>query len=123
MRKLIFSTIALFLISLGVAIVIVFNTNPQNSGSLTIFAFFLCLWLSLLSVIFIIFSVFGLHGKKRKWNMISRFRRSVLIASLFVGLLILSSLEVLNFLSGFTLVLAGVLSELFFVNRKLERSK
>lgn len=121
MRKLTFSTLVLFLISLGVTVVIIFNTNPQSGGFFTIFAFFFSLWISIWSFILILFSVLLFRIRRERDKMLSLFRRSMLAATLVVSLLVLSSLGVLSLLSGLALILVGGLSELFFINRKLEK--
>jgi hypothetical protein len=122
MRKLTFSTLVLFLISLGVTVVIIFNTNPQSGGIFTFFAFFFSLWISIWSFILILFSVLLFRIRRERDKMLSLLRRSMLVATLIVSLLVLSSLGVLSLLSGLALILVGGLSELFFINRKLEKS-
>ena len=123
MRKSIFSFFSLFLVSSGLLLVIIFNTNPTSSDSLTPFIFFGAAFVCIFSLI-ITLSYMTLRFQKKiieKESSIVIIRRSALISLIFVGLTILNVFNVLNFLSGVTFFIVLVLLEVFFVNRRIEK--
>jgi amino acid transporter len=117
-----FSLISGFLISLGILSVLFFNTNPFNSNDFTLTAFFAILLFFLICLFALIsFWISGL--RKKHFNIKKTFRRCTLLAALIVGMLVFSSLNVLNFMSGLTYTIAIILLEFFFSSRKIEKER
>lgn len=115
-----FSLISVSLISLGVLLVLFFNTNPANSSNFIIGTFFLILLVFLFSV-FSLIGNFALKIRKTSRPTAMVLRRSLLLAILLVGLLAFSALKVLNVMSALTYTIALVLVEFFFSSKKVER--
>jgi len=119
MAKLIFAQITVFLVALGAAVVIVFNTSPGSADALIRVAFFAFSWLTLASAISLIFSL--AQHKNNRVQRTTQIRRAALIAFAITGLLAFSALHVLNFISVLTFLLAIGLLEVFFMARRIEK--
>lgn len=121
-RKLGFIFTSIMLISLGVVVVIVSNTNPKEN-ILAQITFFLFLFIVILSLGILL----PLTYRATKRQIVSNanfktiLRRSGLIATALIGILVFSALHVLNLLSAFTFIFSLILVELFFVARKIEK--
>ena len=122
MRKSIFSLVVLSLLSLGLVTVILFNSTPQN-GVLTIFAFYFCVAIFIWTLFSILIITYKIRSKSLKQGLPTIFRRSFLFSIVIVCLIFFSSISVLNILSVITIASAAFLTELFFVNRVIEKSK
>ncbi len=115
-----FSLVSVGMISAGLLLVLLFNTNPNSSSAFTIGAFFL----SLLVFLSCLFSILGIAFKKliaKNSTNIMILRRSLLAACLIAGLLFFSSIKVLNTMSAITYLVALVLLEFFISSKKIER--
>ena len=115
-----FSLVSVFLISLGLLLVMIFNTNPINSSNFVIISFFSIL----LVFLFTLFSTLARSiGRFMKRSLAPRLvlRRSLLLSILVVGITVFMSLKVLNVLSALTFTIALVLVEFFFSSRKIEK--
>jgi hypothetical protein len=80
----------------------------------------------LLCFLFFTFSIISIWLRKvlkRKSSTKLILRRSILFSALIVGMLIFSSLDVLNFMSALTYIFAIVLLEFFFSSKKLEKER
>lgn len=119
--SLIFSFVTMLLIFGGIFTVIFFNTNPFSSGFLTHFSFFLSLLLTLFSAISLI-GIITMQVKKMTYSRLRFFRRSLLTSLAITGLIIFSSLKVLNAMSIVAFILTIVLLEFFFASKRIERS-
>lgn len=122
MRKSVFSLVVLSLMSLGLVTVILFNSTPQN-GVLTIFAFYFCLAIFIWTLFSIALITLKIKSKNLRQGLPTIFRRSFLISIITVSIIFFSSISVLNVLSVITIVSAAFLTELFFINRVIEKSK
>jgi len=116
-----FSLISTLLISLGLLLVLIFNTNPFTSNSFAISAFFAVLLVFLFSL-FSLFSIFFAKLSKKQKRLALIFRRCLLVSILVVGILAFSALEVLNFMSILTFAIALILVEFFFSSKKVEKN-
>ncbi len=119
MTKLIFGQITVFLVALGAAVVIVFNTSPNSSDALIRVAFFAFSWLTLTSAISLIFCTVGRNNSHVQ--RATQLRRAALLAVAITGLLVFSALHVLNFISVLTFLLSIGLLEVFFMARRIEK--
>ena len=119
MTKLIFGQITVFLVALGAAVVIVFNTSPNSADALIRVAFFAFSWLTLTSAISLIFCIVG--RKNSRVQRATQLRRAALLAVAITGLLVFSALHVLNFISVLTFLLSIGLLEIFFMARRIEK--
>jgi len=122
MRKSVFSLVVLSLMSLGLVTVILFNSTPQN-GVLTIFAFYFCLAIFIWTLFSIVLITLKIKSKSLRQGLPTIFRRSFLFSIITVCVIFFSSISVLNALSVITIVSAAFLTELFFINRVIEKSK
>lgn len=118
MKIWIFNIFCILLVSLGVLIVILFNSNPTSGGAIAIsaFIFFLFLFLSSLFTLVMILPkrIYSLFDNDLKVVM----RRAILLSILIVGALALNALHVFNAISAISYVFAVVLIEIFFSVRK-----
>jgi len=116
MRKYLFVTISLFLLSTGVCVVTLFNVNPLDASAPIVTSFFVFLLISIQSFAISLYLMFGKKGTSRI-PVKTLLRRTFFLGVGFVGLLAMSSLNVLNLFSAATFVAAVLLSELFFTSR------
>ncbi len=117
-----FSLFTLILISTGLLAVIIFNTNPTQSGNLIITTFFISLlvWLcSFASLLYILVK----RRKSKNLNKSLIIRRSLFFSFAVVGIVAFSALNVLNFVSAITFIIAIVLLEFFFSSKKTEQKR
>lgn len=121
MRKYLFLFSSLFLLSAGACTVIFFNVDPENASNAVLSAFFFFLFIFLFSL-FCCMNTIILPSKKNT-NVLAIVRRSALISSVIVGLLILSSFSVLNVVSGVSFVIAIALVELYFSSQEKMKGK
>jgi len=120
--SLIFSFLALFLVFGGIITVIFFNTNPYTSGFLTQFSFFLSLLLAIFSLLSFIITII-MQIKKKHFSKLKYYRRSLFISIAVTGMVVFSSLKVLNLMSTIAFLLAMILLEFFFASRRVENIK
>ena len=122
MRTLIFFLTSLFLISIGVLIVIIFNTSPISSGNIVIFGAILFMFLTILAAVSLWAILYERYIIKRQHDMqiAATLRRSSFFSLLLIGLISLKILGVLSVLSGLSFGLAIILIEIFFSLRKKE---
>lgn len=119
----IFSLSVLFIISVGVLTVIIFNSDPGTESSVVHFAFFLCIWLvswSLYSLVNMTILVLTRNSSSSQGIVL---RRAFEFATVITGTIIFSSLGVLNTFSFISLILVAALLELFFISRRREITK
>jgi len=123
MRRSIFSFVSLFLISSGLLLVMVFNTSPLGSNEFYPVVFFSASFISICSLLIVAcYAAYKMFKKSiGKETGITIIRRSVLISFILVGLTVLNVFCVLNLLSGVTFFVALTLTEVFFVNQKIEK--
>lgn len=121
MRSFVFFITSLFLISLGVLSVIIFNSNPFASGTQTIFGAILFVFLTLQSAISLLSVIYTRYIAKGEINFVATLRRSTIISALISGLVALKVLSVLSVISGLSYFLALLLIEVFFTLRKKEK--
>jgi hypothetical protein len=105
----------------GIFTVIFFNTNPYTSGFLTHFSFFLSFLLAIFSAISLA-GVIIMQAKKMPFSKLRFLRRSLLTAFALTGLVVFSSLKVLNAMSVIAFLLTIVLLEFFFASKRIERA-
>jgi hypothetical protein len=122
MRKLIFSLVSLFLICLGILIVVLNNSSPTD-GVLPKAGFFIFFVLTLWCLLMICVLVFSLirRSKLGRQQIKALLRRVLIITIAISGIILFSSLKVLNILSALTFIISLGLLELFFVTKKIER--
>lgn len=116
MRKYLFVTISIFLLSAGICVVTLFNVNASDASAAVITSFFVFLLVSIQSFAVGLYFMFG----KRDTLHIpikTLLRRTFFLGAGIVGLLAMSSLNVLNLFSAATFAAAVLLSELFFTSR------
>lgn len=121
--SLIFVFLSIFLVSSGALLVILFNIDPNHSIYFTPISFFIFSLLGLFSLITLLISLISYILKKsiNIKTMRAYIRRSFLFSVMVTGLLVFSSIRVLNFISGITFAIAIILLELFFISRKSEK--
>lgn len=109
------------LFGLGIWLLILFNYNPFKADMLTITVFFACLLIWLTGLITLI----GFYIKVKANNheviyslLMPTIRQSLLISLAIVGLLLLSSLRVLNWWDALMLIITMALLELFFKTKQ-----
>lgn len=105
----------------GIFTVIFFNTNPYTSGFLTHFSFFLSLLLAIFSAISLVGMII-MQAKKMPFSKLRFLRRSLLTALALTGLVVFSSLKVLNAMSIVAFLLTIILLEFFFASKRTERA-
>ena len=122
MRIWFFSLVSTALISIGILTVIFFNIDPLESGVVPIFGFFFAAFLALFSIISIVYSLIkrGKRGFIDKKSLFTVVRRSMVITTIVIGLILFSALKVLNFLTALNFILALSLLEIFFTSRTRE---
>src|SRR3989339_548659 len=115
MRTLIFFLTSLFLISIGVLIVIIFNTSPISSGNIVIFGAILFMFLTIWAAGSLWAILYERYIIKRQHDMqiAATLRRSSFFSLLLIGLISLKILGVLSVLSGLSFGLAIILIEIF----------
>ena len=114
------------LFSLGFFILILFNVDPYSADILSQSAFFV----SLFAFIFGILTLVSFYVRVKISNnevFFANFapsvRQSVLVALVFVGLLVLKTLQVLTWWDGAMFALAILLLELYFQNKQITSNK
>lgn len=117
-----FSLFSLILISTGLLSVIIFNTNPVQSGNLIIATFFISLLTLLFAVTSLVY-ILAKRTKSKKLNNSLIMRRSLFFSCMVVGLTAFSALNVLNFVSAITFIIAIILLEFFFSSKKVEQNR
>ena len=113
--NIIFSLVTALIVSLGVLVVIISNIEPTltlSASNVEFYAFFFIFTYSLISLVNYIF----INKNKASWRILNR---RVLLGSFFIsGVLIMSSLQVLNIVSLVSFLIATALIELFFISYK-----
>lgn len=119
MKSLLFSLITLTLFIFGVFLVIIFNSSPIESGSSVLVMFFIFSFLLALSVSFSVAIFLRTISKKQfdRREIGRTLRRCVELSIFSVGLLALSSLDVLNIVSLMAFFITIVLIEILLENR------
>lgn len=116
MRKFFFILFSVELFSLGLFIIVLFNYSPQSSdwGVKAIFFISALLWLAaLITMIMIQFRRRDPRGPSTQTIVLRSIRQAVLIAIGIVGVAILGSTNVLNWLSFTVYLLALILIEIY----------
>lgn len=111
----IFTSICLFW---GAFLLIFFNTNPYEGGNLIIFSFFGSLFFAVWGTFTLLdfyFRVFISKNEIYYANINIALREGFLFSLCILGLLILKSINFLNFLNGFLLLLAITSLEFYFL--------
>jgi len=121
MKKSIFSQIVILFVSLGVLIVVLFNSDPTSATQVVFLAFYLCLWIVLWSLSCLLSTVIIVLFR-RQTTLSIVMRRAVEFATVTVSVILFSSLGVLNALTLIALIFSAILLELFFISRKKEVS-
>lgn len=112
--SLIFSLFSVLLVSLGALVVIVSNSAPTSGISIINIEFFLFILLFTYSASYLIYLLFA--KSKRLANRFLN-RRILLLSLLISGLIVMSSLQVLNLISAVSFLLSIILLELFFMSQ------
>jgi len=112
--NLIFSLFSIFLVSLGALIVITNNTIPASELSIINIGFFVFFFLLIYSLTYLVYCVFKKNTKV--FNHLLN-RRILIFAILINGIMIMSSLQVLNVISSISFILSIILLELFFISQ------
>lgn len=115
--KLLFLNICIFMLSFGVCVVTLFNLNPQNASVARIVMFFIFIFLAIASLSVSVYLLATSRRKQAELSLVKVIRRSCLGSFAIVGLLLMSSFNLLNLLSAVTFVLAVFFCELFFKER------
>jgi hypothetical protein len=116
MTSLIFSLFSILLVSTGALVVIIFNATPTESFSIVNLGFYLFIFMSFYSLLTLLW-VYLKRG--RETAKIGILNRRIMIISLFVtGLVVMSSLQVLNVVSLISFALSALLLELFFLSQR-----
>lgn len=105
------------MLSLGMLTVIFFNVNPKGGSATVFLGIFSFLWIFVSSLIILVGSIFF-----KKDLSPTMFRRSAITATALIGLLVLSSFDVLNPLSIISFLIAMILTEIYFSSRELEKN-
>lgn len=113
MKLKIFSLIVISLVSLGSFVVIFFNSNPEQ-GEMQISAFFLFMFLFISSFSALIYFMINRSAGVLELKFYETIRRSVLLALLICGSLMLKALSIFNLVSIFSYLLSLILVELYF---------
>jgi len=118
--KLLFLSICIFMLSFGVCIVTLFNLNPQNASVARTVMFFIFIFLAIASLSIGTYLLLASRRKQAELSLSKVIRRSCLGSFAIVGLLLMSSFNLLNLLSAITFVLAVFFCELFFKERAIQ---
>lgn len=110
MKAKIFLLISTLLIAVGLATIVFFNVDPRSSSVFVKTIFFVSIW-------YVIFSTYIIATLRSRAHAHS-LRRAVILSCLVVGLLTLSSLGILNYLSALTYFVALALIEIFFLTKQ-----
>ena len=112
--SLIFNLFSILLVSLGALVVIVSNSAPTGGISIINVEFFLFILLFTYSASYLIYLLLA----KRIGLPNRLLNRRILLFSLLVsGLIVMSSLQVLNAISTVSFLLSIILLELFFMSQ------
>lgn len=112
MMSIIFSFFSILLVSVGIMLVIIFNTTPSNVFNLNVASFYIFGALLLVSILNLIRALL----KEEKFSFVF-LRRSVLFSIAIMGLVLFSASNLLNVLSGISFILFVFLLELFFISK------
>lgn len=115
--KALFLSICIFLLSIGICVVTIFNQDPRTASVTRIIMFYLFLFLAISSLPVNVILLMNIKRKQADTSIGKLVRRSSLISMAIVGLLLMSSLNILNLLSAITFVLAIFFGELFLEGR------
>lgn len=118
--KSLFLSICVFMLSFGVCVVTLFNQNPQNASVARIVMFFVFLFFTIASLPVSIYLLVAAKKKRTELSSVKMIRRFCLASFAIVGLLLMSSFNLLNLLSAITFVLAVFFCELFFEGRSTQ---
>lgn len=120
LKKSLFAIFTITLLSLGVWLAILFNTDPNNSDLITRCAFFASLFTFLAGFFTFLGFYLRVYFSNREViysNFPIALRQSILLSLIIVGLLIFQSLKVLTIWTIVVYILAIVLIELFFKSK------
>jgi len=100
--------------------VTLFNLNPQNASVARTVMFFIFIFLAIASLSIGTYLLLASRRKQAELSLSKVIRRSCLGSFAIVGLLLMSSFNLLNLLSAITFVLAVFFCELFFKERAIQ---
>lgn len=118
-----FSLFCVTLISLGIFILILFNIDPKSSDILTISAFFASFYVFFVGILTLIgFYIRVAYTNKEIFfaHFSPAFRQSALMGLIIITLLMMKTLDVLNWWDAITVSLAIILTEMYFQTRPLK---
>lgn len=118
--KALFLSICIFLLSIGICIVTLFNQDPRTVSVIRVIMFFLFALFSVWSLPVSISLAISIKKKNMDLSLKKTIRRFGLVSFAIVGLLLMSSFNILNLLSAITFVLALFFSELFLEGRSTQ---
>jgi len=112
--SLVFSLFSILLVSVGSLVVIINNASPTKELSVTNIGFFVFVYLMIYSVIYLLYILLknDQYSKYRFFN-----RRLLIFSFLITGIIVMSSLQVLNIISFVSFILSVALLELFFMSQ------
>lgn len=120
-KSLLFSTFTGFIITLGIWLLVIFNTDPFKADAITIGTFYVSLFLSITCIL-------GLIGYYLRIQITNKevvyahypiaMRQASIIAFLAISLLAFQSLKILTWWVGGILAIVLLMVELFFNARK-----
>jgi uncharacterized integral membrane protein len=116
MTSLVFSLLSVLLVSVGALTVVIFNATPTTGFSVVNFGFYLFIFFSLYTLL----TLSWIYFKKAKGTgRVGLLNRETLIISFFItGLIVMSSMQVLNIISLISFALSVLLLELFFLSQR-----
>ncbi len=121
LKKQLFAIFTITLLSLGVWLAILFNTDPNKADLITRCAFFASLFVFLTGLFTFLGFYLRVYFSNREIiynNFPIALRQSILISLIIVGLLVFSSLHVLTIWVAAIFVLAIILIEFFFKSKQ-----
>jgi hypothetical protein len=118
--RTLFLSICVFLLSVGICVVTLFNQDPRDASVARIVMFFVFLFFSIASLPISIFLMTAVKREKAEISLAKMVRRYSLASLGIVGLLLMSSFNILNLLSAITFVFSIFLSELFLESRSTQ---
>jgi hypothetical protein len=122
LKKYLFAIFTFTLLSLGVWLAILFNTDPNNTDLITRCAFFASLFVFLAGFFTFLGFYLRVYFSNREIiynNFPIALRQSILLSLIIVGLLAFQTLRVLTVWVAAIYVLAIILVEFYFKSRKL----
>jgi len=96
--------------------VILSNSEPTSEMSMINAGFFVFLFILIYSIMSLTAAIYSRLKGHEIYSFINR--KFVLITIFIVGILVMSALQVLNYISAITFVIAIILLELFFASYK-----